>query len=277
VVAVGPAASTVAIGTRAVLHPGISCGHCELCLSGLDHHCVQYRLLGKNLPGGYAELVKVPAANVVPLPEDIPWEAAACIPTVFTTAWNMLFDQANLRPGEWVLVHAGGSGVGSAAIQLARLVGANIITTAGSLEKLERSKALGAQHLINYRDKDFLHEVRRITKKRGVDVVIEHIGEEVWERSLLCLATGGRLVTCGATSGYQAKTDLRHIFFRHLRIFGATCGNKASLFKIVRLVQEGKLTPVMELVLPLREAPQAHQLLEARQQFGKIVLVPEDR
>jgi NADPH:quinone reductase-like Zn-dependent oxidoreductase len=187
----------------------------------------------------------------------------------------MLFDTAKLQPGEWVLVHAGGSGIGSAAIQLARLVGANIITTAGSDAKLEKAKALGAQHLINYQQKDFLHEVRRITKKRGVDVVIEHIGEEVWERSLLCLATGGRLVTCGATSGYQAKTDLRHVFFRHLQILGATTASKGVLFKIIRLLEEGKIQPVLDRVLPLREAREAHRLLEERQQFGKVVLVPE--
>ncbi|SRR6266508_2919974 len=275
VVEIGPTSRSLSVGARVVLHPGVSCGHCEACLSGLDHHCAEYELLGKNLPGGYGALVKIPDVNLVPLPEEIPWEAAACIPTVFTTAWNMVFDQAKLQPGEWILIQAGGSGVGSAAIQLARLAGANIITTVGSPEKLEKAKALGAQYVINYRQRDFLHEVRRITKKRGVDVVIEHIGEEVWERSLLCLATGGRLVTCGATSGYEAKTDLRHVFFRNLCIFGATCGSKVSLFKIVRLVQEGKLQPVLERVLPLKEAGEAHRLLEERNQFGKLVLVPE--
>jgi NADPH:quinone reductase-like Zn-dependent oxidoreductase len=231
--------------------------------------------LGKNLPGGYAEFVKIPDVNLVPLAAGLPWEAAACIPVSFGTAWNMLFDTAQLRPGEWVLIHAGGSGVGSAAIQLARLVGANIITTAGSDEKLEQAKALGAAYGINYRQRDFLHEVRRITQKRGVDVVIEHIGEEVWERSLLCLATGGRLVTCGATSGYQAKTDLRHVFFRHLQILGATTARKATWFKLIRLVEEGKIQPVLDRMLPLREAREAHRLLEDRQQFGKVVLVPE--
>jgi NADPH:quinone reductase-like Zn-dependent oxidoreductase len=274
VVALGPSARPIALGSRVVIHPGVSCGHCELCLSGRDHHCPRYQLLGKNLPGGYAELVKIPDVNLVTLPEGIPWEAAACIPVSFSTAWNMLFDTAQLQPGEWVLVHAGGSGIGSAAIQLARLVGANIITTAGSDEKLERAKALGAEYLINYRQKDFLHEVRRVTKKRGVDVVIEHIGEEVWERSLLCLTTGGRLVTCGATSGYQAKTNLRHVFFRNLRIFGATAANKGVLFKVIRLLEEGKIRPVLDRILPLTGARQAHQLLEERHQFGKIVLLP---
>jgi NADPH:quinone reductase-like Zn-dependent oxidoreductase len=275
VLKVGPAAQAVLLGNRVAIHPGVSCGHCGRCLSGLDHHCVEYKLLGKNLPGGYGELVAIPEVNLVPLPDEITWEAAACIPSVFTTAWNMVVEQARLQPGEWILIHAGGSGVGSAAIQLARLVGANIITTAGSQGKLDKAATLGAQYLINYNEADFLHEVRRITKKRGVDVVIEHIGEEVWERSLLCLATGGRLVTCGATSGYQVKTDLRHIFFRHLRIYGATSGNKGSLFKIIRLVQDGKLHPVKERVLPVKEAREAHRLLEERKQFGKLVLVHE--
>jgi len=194
---------------------------------------------------------------------------------VFITTWNMIFDQAKLEPREWILIHAGGSGVGSAAIQLARLVGAKIITTAGSDDKVAKATALGADYGINYKTHDFLREVRRITKKRGVDVVIEHIGEDVWERSLLCLATGGRLVTCGATSGHVPKTNLRQLFFRNLQIYGTHLGRKASLFRITQLVSDGKLHAVLDRVLPLKEAPLAHQLLEQRQQFGKVVLVPE--
>jgi NADPH:quinone reductase-like Zn-dependent oxidoreductase len=275
VVAAGPTAEAPPAGTRVVINPGVSCGRCERCLSGWDNLCARYRLIGKNLPGGYAELVKVPVQNLVPLPPEISFTAAACLPAVFITTWNMLFDQARLESGEWVLIHAGGSGVGSAAIQLARMVGANIITTAGTDEKVEKAKALGAHHGINYTTHDFLREVRRITKKRGVDVVIEHIGEDVWERSLLCLATGGRLVTCGASSGYLPKVDLRHVFFRNLRILGATGGSRSILFRIVSLVREGKLRPVLDRVLPLREARDAHRLLEGRQQFGKLVLVPD--
>ena len=227
------------------------------------------------MPGGYAEFVRAPGQNLVPLPPDLSFVDAACLPGAFGTAWNMIFDKAKLEPGEWVLIHAGGSGVGSAAIQLARLVGATVITTAGSDEKVEKAKALGAHHGINFKTHDFLHEVRRITKKRGVDVVIEHIGEDVWERSLLCLATGGRLVTCGASSGYLPKTNLRHVFFRSLQIMGVTAGSRSILFRIVRLVQEGKLQPVMDRALPLQEVRYAHQLLEERQQFGKLILVPD--
>jgi NADPH:quinone reductase-like Zn-dependent oxidoreductase len=274
VVAAG-SADAPAAGTRVVINPGLGCSRCRHCLSGRDNLCASYRLIGKNIPGGYAQYVKVPVQNVVPLPPDLPFVTAACLPAVFITTWNMVFEKAKLESGEWVLVHAGGSGVGSAAIQLARMVGANVITTAGTDEKVEKAKALGAHHGINYKTHDFLHEVRRITKKRGVDVVIEHIGEDVWERSLLCLATGGRLVTCGASSGYLPKINLRHVFFRNLQVMGVTTGSRSILFRIVRLVQEGKLHPVLDRVLPLREAREAHRLLEGRQQFGKLVLVPE--
>ena len=263
------------VGARVLVNQGVSCGRCARCQAGRDHHCAQYRLIGKNLPGGYAELVRVPAQNLVPLPDEISFVSAACLPAVFVTTWNMLFDLAKLAAGEWVLVHAGGSGVGSAAIQLARLVGANVITTAGSDEKLEKAKTLGAHHGINYNTHDFLREVRRITKKRGVDVVIEHIGADVWERSLLCLAPGGRLVLCGASSGYLPQTDLRQLFFRNLRVLGATGGSRSILFRIVQLVHEGKVHPVLDRVLPLKDAREAHRLMEARQQFGKLVLVPD--
>jgi NADPH:quinone reductase-like Zn-dependent oxidoreductase len=197
------------------------------------------------------------------------------MPASFTTAWAMLFEKARLQPDEWVLVHAAGSGVGSAAIQLARLGGATVITTAGSDEKLERARALGAQHLINYHKQDFLRTVRRITKKRGVDVVIEHTGQEVWERSMLSLTPGGCLVTCGVTSGYETKVDLRHAFFRQLQILGNKLGSKAALFRIIDLLREGKIQAVLDRVLPLHEIRQAHQLIEERRQFGKVVLVPE--
>jgi NADPH:quinone reductase-like Zn-dependent oxidoreductase len=274
-VALGPGTAGLPIGTRVLVNPGVSCGRCERCLSGWDNLCPNYRLIGEPLPGGYAELVKVPAANLAEIPEDLPFESAACLPAAFGTAWNMVLEKAKVQPGEWVLVQAGGSGVGSAAIQLARMVGAQVITTAGTDEKCEKAKAIGAHYAVNYKAHDFLHEVRQITKKRGVDVVIEHIGGEVFERSLLCLATGGRLVTCGATSGHTPKTNLRHVFFRNLKILGATTGSKGRLFRIVQLVHEGKLRAVVDRVLPLREARRAHELLEDRQQFGKIILVPE--
>jgi NADPH:quinone reductase-like Zn-dependent oxidoreductase len=274
VVAVGASTDVPLLGTRVLVNPGVSCQQCERCLSGRDHLCPRYQLIGEQIPGGYAQLAKVPVQNLIPLPPEVPFDAAACLPVVFLTAWNMIFDKAHLQPGEWVLIHAGGSGIGSAAIQLARLVGAHIITTAGSDDKVAKALALGAHHGINYRAKDFLREVRRITQKRGVDVVLDHIGGEVWERSLLCLVTGGRLVSCGATSGHRPKTDLRHVFFRNLKILGATMGSKAWLFTILRLVQEGKLQPVLAHVLPLEQAREAQQIMEQRQHFGKLVLTP---
>ena len=275
VVAVGPAVRSTAVGARVVLNPGVGCARCQLCLTGRDNYCAQYQVLGVDLPGGYAQLVKIPEENAVPLPNEIAWEAAACLPGAFVTAWAMLFEKARLQPGEWVLVHAAGSGVGSAAIQLARFGGATVITTAGSDAKLEKARALGAQHLINYNKQDFLRAVRRITQKRGVDVVIEHIGQEVWERSLLCLVPGGRLVTCGVTSGHEAKIDLRHVFYLQLQILGNKLGGKATMFKVITLLQEGKIQPVLDRVLSLQETAQAHKLIEERGQFGKVVLVPE--
>ncbi|MBI3824874.1 MAG: zinc-binding dehydrogenase [Candidatus Rokubacteria bacterium] len=274
VAALGPGVRSVAVGARVVLNLGVSCGTCEACLRGRDNYCPRYLVLGKDLPGGYAELVKAPAVNVVPLPDALGWEQAAALPGVFVSAWDMLFEKARVEPGEWVLVHAGGSGIGTAAIQLARLAGATVITTAGSDEKLEKAKALGAHFGINYTRQDFLREVRRITAKRGVDVVIEHLGGEVFTRSLLCLVEGGRLVTCGVTTGWDVRTDLRHIFFRQLRVMGTKFGSKACLSRIVQLAHEGKIRPVVDRVLPLSEARQAHRILESREHFGKVVLVP---
>ncbi len=274
VVAIGPSVRSAVVGTQVVLNPGISCDQCQFCRAGRDNLCSQYRVLGVDLQGGYAELVTVPEGNLVPLPEGIVWEVAACVPGSYVTAWAMLFEKARLQPGEWTLIHAAGSGVGSAAIQLALLVGANVITTAGSDQKLEKARALGVRHLINYNQQDFLRKVRMITKERGVDVVIEHIGRGVWEQSLLCLTRGGRLVTCGVTSGYEVTMDVRQVFQRQLQIYGNKLGGKASLFKIMRLLKEGKIQPVMDRVLPLKEAGQAHRLLEERKNFGKLVLVP---
>jgi NADPH:quinone reductase-like Zn-dependent oxidoreductase len=275
VAGVGAGVEDLPLGTRVVVNPGVSCGRCSRCLAGADNLCARYQLIGEQIPGGYAQFVKIPAPNLVPLPVEVSFETAACIPVVFSTAWNMVFERAQLQPGEWVLIHAGGSGVGSAAIQLAKMIGATIITTAGSDDKLAKARDLGANYGINYTKQDFLREVRRITNKRGVDVVLEHLGGEVWERSLLCLVSGGRLISCGATLGYHVKTDLRHVFFRNLRILGATMASKARLLTIIQLVQEGKLQPVLDRVLPLQQAREAHQVLEQRQQFGKLVLAVE--
>jgi NADPH:quinone reductase-like Zn-dependent oxidoreductase len=271
---VGAGVEGVREGDEVLVNPGISCGRCRECLSGRDQACRSYVLLGEHVSGGYAELVAVPAENVVPKPRNLGFEDAACIPLVFLTAWHALVDRAQLRPGETVLVHAGGSGVGSAAIQIAKLLGARVITTAGTAEKCRRALELGADEAIDYVERDFLAEVKRLTGKRGVEVVFEHVGKSTWEKSVLALRNGGRLVTVGATTGWDPPTDLRHVFYRGLSILGSTMGPKGELFDIVKLVEEGKLRPILDRVLPLAEAARAQQLLEERAQFGKIVLRP---
>jgi NADPH:quinone reductase-like Zn-dependent oxidoreductase len=219
--------------------------------------------------------VTVPAANVLPYPGDLGFPEAAALPLTFQTAWQMLVDRARIQPGETVLVLAAASGVGSAAIQIAKLFGATVIATASTDEKLARARDLGADHLVNHAEGDVLSEVRRLTEKRGADVVFEHVGAATWEMSILCCAKGGRIVTCGATSGFEAKTDLRHVFFRQISILGSTMGSKSVLYPILDHVKAGRLRPVLDRVLPLKEAAQAHRLLEERATFGKVVLAIE--
>ena len=272
--AVGADVKDVELGTQALVSPGLSCGACPACLSGRDNLCRRYCILGEDVSGGYAELLCVPRQNLLPLPRGLSFEEAACIPLVFETAWEMLVHRAALAPGETVLVHAAGSGVGSAAVQIAKLLGARVIATAGSDQKLERARGLGADDVVNYEKADFLAEVKRLTAKRGVDVVFEHTGARTFEKSVASLAVGGRLVTCGATTGAEAKIDLRTLFWRRISLLGSTMGRKGDLFTIVQLVGEGKLKPVLDRVMPLEEAMVAQGLLHERAQFGKIVLVP---
>jgi NADPH:quinone reductase-like Zn-dependent oxidoreductase len=267
----GPAAG-LAVGQRVMLQPGLSCGRCRACLSGSDHACRGYRVLGHQLPGGYAEYVCAPLANLVPLPDGTDLHEAAAFPLVFLTAWQMLVPRAGLRGGEDVLVWAAGSGVGTAALQIAAALGARVIATAGSPRKLEQARALGAADVIDHHTQDVVAEVRRLTGKKGVEVVVEHVGEASWERSILALAHGGRLVTCGATTGPAGRTDLRHLFAKRLSLLGSYMGSKADLLDAARLWFEGRIRPIVHEVLPLREARQAHELLEASAQFGKLVL-----
>ncbi len=272
--AVGPGVAGIAPGDEVVLNPGVSCGRCEMCLSGRDNACRRYAILGEHTAGGYAELLAVPAANVLGKPRNLSFDEAACVPLVFLTAWHALVARAGLRAGETILVQAAGSGVGSAAVQIARLIGATVIATAGSDEKCRKALALGADHAVNYEREDFLARARALTGKRGVDVVFEHVGKKTWEKSLLALASGGRLVTVGATTGWDPLTDLRHVFYRQLTVLGSTMGSKGELFQVLRFVEQGKLRPVLDRVLPLAEAARAQELLSSRAQFGKIVLEP---
>jgi NADPH:quinone reductase-like Zn-dependent oxidoreductase len=261
-------------GEEVILSPGLSCMQCEHCLAGRDNLCPQYDIIGYRSQGGYAEFVKIPAVNLIPKPRNLSFEEAASIPLVFLTAWHMLVDRAQLRPGQTLLVHAAGSGVGSAAIQIGKLLGARVLATASTNEKLEKARALGADELINYAEKDFLEEVRRITKGRGVDVVFEHTGEATWEKSIRSLARGGQLVTCGATSGYNGRVDIRYLFWRQISLHGSYMGAKRELLEVMKFFEDGRLRPVVDRVLPLERASDAHRAMEDRAQFGKLVLTP---
>jgi NADPH:quinone reductase-like Zn-dependent oxidoreductase len=270
--ALGPGARKTKVGDRVVVNPGLSCGVCDRCLSGVDNLCRQYRMFGEGHPGGYARHVNVPDTNLVPCPPKLAFTDAAAIPVTFLTAWQMLVRKARVVPGQTVLVQAAGAGVSAAAIQMAKMLGARVITTAGSDAKLERARALGADHTINYTTTDFVAECKRITDKTGVDVVIEHVGGDVMVKSILATRWGGRVVTCGATAGFTPTIDLRHIFFRQVEVLGSTMGPKGDLFVIIGHVADGKLRPVIDRVMPLWNAPDAHRLLEERKAFGKVVL-----
>ncbi len=274
VAAVGTEVTAWREGDEVVLNPGVSCGRCQACLSWDDNLCREYAILGEHIAGGYAEYVRVPVANVLAKPPALSFADAAAVPLVFLTAWDMLVAGARVRPGDAVLVWGAGSGVGSAAIQIAKLFGARVIAVAGSAWKLERARALGADDTIDHRTQPVGEEVRRLTGRRGVDVVVEHVGKATWDTSLKALARGGRLVTCGATSGPAAQTDLRYVFSRRLLIRGTFMGSKGTMYDILRLVEAGRLRPVVHEVIPLREARRAHEAMERSEHFGKLVLVP---
>src|SRR5438132_10432767 len=259
-------------GDEVIVAPGYSCGLCTACLSGNDPLCFNFGIFGENRNGGCAQKIVVPIRNLIGKPPSLSFAEAASLPLDMVTAWHMLIARAQLRPGETVLVHAGGSGVGSAAIQVAKLWGATVFTTVGSAEKAARAKALGADETILYRETDFLNEVRRLTGKRGVDVVVEHVGGETFERSLKSLARGGRLVTCGATTGGEATINIRLVFFKLLSILGSTLGSIAELQEIMKHVEAGRLHPVVDRVLPLEQVAEGHRVLELREAFGKVVL-----
>jgi len=249
---VGSAVDFFKVGDKVLISPGISCGHCEMCLGGTDNLCRSYHVLGTKEDGTYSEFVKLAATNVLPIPDGLDFNQAAAIPLVFLTAWHMLVGISKIKPGEAVLVHAAGSGVGSAGIQIAKLFGAHVITTAGSEEKLKKAKTLGAVDVINYKEKDFVEEVKRLTNKRG------------------------RLVTCGATSDYDGKIDLRFVYAKHLTLYGSFMGTKRELIDVLRFFKKGagnvQLQPVVDSVFPLEKAVEAHRRMEERKNFGKIVL-----
>jgi NADPH:quinone reductase-like Zn-dependent oxidoreductase len=266
-----PGDGAVPTGTRVLLQPGLRCGTCPACMEGRDNLCRAYDILGLMSDGGYAELVSVPVENLVPIPPHVSFVQAAAFPLTFLTAWHMLVTLARVRQGDSVLVLAGGSGVGQAAIQIARLHGARVFATSGPA-KVEQTRALGVEHVFDHYTADFGRDVRALTGGRGVDIVIEHVGEATWDRSVRALANGGRLVTCGATTGPRASIDLRYLFARQLSLLGSYMGTSRELLMAAQHFFEGRLAPVVDLVLPLADAAAAHRRLEAREQFGKIVL-----
>lgn len=272
--ATGPGVRSTQAGAEVIVHPGVSCGVCAACLDGTDNLCAQYRLLGQGRDGGMAELVTVPAANIFPKPANLSFEDAASIPLVFTTAIHMILTRAHLLYGETVLVNAAGSGVGVAAIQVAKLHGARVIASAGSDAKLAKARELGADDVINYTTHDLADEARRLTGGRGVDMVVENVGAAIFEKSILALARNGRVVTCGATAGNDATFNVTRFFLAQKTIYGSFMGTKAEMLRYAPCFADGRLRAVVDAVFPLAQARDAVSRLLHREQFGKIVLVP---
>lgn len=262
-------------GDRVLVNPGLSCGRCVRCLDGRDNLCPEFRMLGEHVPGGLAEYVVVPAQNLVPAPRDhvaLDDTELASIPIAFTTAWQMLVDRAGIRRGETVLVHAAGSGVGVASIQIAKLHGARVIATASTQDKLDRARALGADEVVNRSTADVVAEVKRLTRRQGADIVVDHVGEATFGQSVVAAAKAGRIVVCGATAGHEPKLNLRHLFWRQLSVLGSTLASKARLPEILARFAAGELRPVIDTVFPLEAIVAAHQRLETRAVFGKLVV-----
>ncbi len=269
---VGELCKRIKSGQRVLLAPGFSCRQCEFCVSGRDNFCRRYGLFGYQASGTNAEYIAVPEANAIPVPGDLSFEEAAAVPLVFLTAWHMLAGVANIKPGEDVLVVGASSGVGSAAVQIAKMFHCRVITTAGGETKLAKAKDLGADEVIDHYQQNIKDEVRRITNKKGVDIVIEHVGAATWEQSTASLAHHGRLVTCGATTGADVGVSLAHLFFRHLSLHGSFMGTLGELHKVLKLIATGHLRAVVDRTFPLSELRAAHEYLETGKQFGKVVV-----
>jgi NADPH:quinone reductase-like Zn-dependent oxidoreductase len=275
VVALGSACTRVKVGERIMVSPGWTCGQCAACLRGEDNLCRAYQIIGGySVDGGCADFICVPEVNCISIPEAVDYPAGAAVPLTFLTAWNMLVRLARVKRGEDVLVMGAGSGVGTAALQIAKLFDARVIAVASTDDKLAKAEALGADAGINYASHDLAQEIRRLTGKRGVDVVVEHVGGSTWEKLIPNVAPGGRLVTCGASAGFDAKVDIRYLFSKSVAILGAFMGCKSDLLEVVRHLADGTLRPVVDRTLPLSECAEGHRLIEARAQFGKIVLLP---
>ena len=274
IVEVGEYAGGFKPGQRVLLAPMHYCGRCEKCVAGLQNQCCEFTVLGNGVDGGDCELIAAPAANAIPIPDSLDFNQAASVPLVFVTAWHMLVGRAGIRPGQTVLVLGANSGVGIAAIQIAKLFHCRVITTAGDEAKLAKSHELGADYGINHYKQRISEEVRKITNKEGVDIVLEHVGAATWDESVKSLKGGGTLVTCGATTGPSVGIDLRHLFARQLTLLGSYMGTMGELHEVLKHLFAGRLKPVVDRVFPLREIRAAHEYLEKSQMFGKIAVNP---
>lgn len=275
IVAVGDYVKDLNVGQRVLLAPMTFCGHCAMCAAGQENFCPAFSVIGNNqADGGYRELMPVRRDLVIPIPNELTYDEAAAVPLVFLTAWHMLVARARVRPGDVVLVLGAGSGVGSAAIQICKLWGATVITTAGNEAKLEHAREIGADYVIDHYQQKISDEVRKITAKRGVDIVFEHVGEATWNESVKSLRPGGTLVTCGATTGPNASLELRFLFARQLSILGSYMGTMGDLHEVLKFIFKGRLKAVLDKSFPLHEAAAAHRRLEKGEQFGKVILNP---
>jgi NADPH:quinone reductase-like Zn-dependent oxidoreductase len=272
ILAVGRHVTSIKPGQRVLLWPQTSCGQCDACGDGNNSMCRDWQIFGEHCDGTYAQRIAAPAHAVLPIPDEMDFTTAAAPGLVFLTAWRLTVTRGRLRPGEDVLIHGVGAGVGTACLQIARMIGARAIVTASSDGKLEKAKALGADVCINYVKEDWLKKVREVTSKRGVDLVVDYIGKETWSKSLMALRRGGRLTTCGATTGYDPVEDLRQIFYRQLEIIGCTMGSNKEFLDVMKCLFQGRLKPVVDTVLPLKDAAEAHRRVESRSVFGKVLL-----
>jgi NADPH:quinone reductase-like Zn-dependent oxidoreductase len=274
IVSLGSENTSFQIGQKVVIAPYLCCGTCRLCMSGEEGLCANGDILGLFSDGGFAEFVVSPVSSLVPIPDGVSAEAAAAVTMSTLTAWHMLVTRGKVQPGEEVLVMAAGSGIGSAAIQIARLCGAHVIATAGSDSKLQHAYELGCDAAVNYSSGRYADEVRRLTNGRGADVVVEHLGSSTWNESMHCLAVDGRLLTCGAMTGREGQVNIWDIFVREYTIIGSNGGNRKELQQILQLIQWGRLKPVIHAIYPLTEFLQAQESLTNRSVFGKILVKP---
>ncbi|MCI0439362.1 MAG: zinc-binding dehydrogenase [Chloroflexi bacterium] len=273
VVEVGSEVTRVKPGERVVVNPRLTCGQCQHCVAGETEYCVRPGMLGSTTSGGYAEYVKVPAVNAIPLPESVSYEQAASLPTVFLPCWTILVRRAALKPWETALILSASSGVGTAGIQVAKnVIGSKVITTTSTEDKARKARELGADEVINYTSEDIAARVKELTDGRGVDVVLDHVGADFWPAAMASLAVGGRYGICGVTTGYKAELQMGTMFLKHQTVFGVFMGRNEDLRQIVEMASRGVIKGVIHQTFPLEDAARAHEVMESRSFFGKLVL-----